>query len=279
MRFAVFLVAVTVVLLPSDSPGISLDVDQGVRFEMEIPRGLCQVDPGGSEFDEAFFSTMASLHSGNNKQLALFVDCPTFEAFRSGRDETMSRWSMVLLPLVDGQVKPLRETTRARFIEVLARQFSTFDQALTSLSGLLNERLAEVFKDTDSAVSINEVRSLGVIDRDDTGVYSGLLATYIFDGQRSLVAGVLGMTLVGDYIVSVNFYRPFIDASTFELLLNDTRSTVHQLITTNEAEAARIQSIRQIDGAGSVGSVEFDWNRVVEKASWAVSSVPSPEAL
>ncbi len=154
MRSTVFVVAATVVLSPSDSPGIPLDVDQGIKFEMEVPKGLCQVDPVKSEADEALFSTMASLHSGYNKQLALFVDCPTLEALRRGRDKTMDRWSMVLLPLVDGQVKPLRGTTRARLMDVLARQVSTFDQAVKSLSALLNERLDEALKDTGSTAQL-----------------------------------------------------------------------------------------------------------------------------
>ena len=47
--------------------------------------------------------------------------------------------------------------------------------------------------------------------------------TNVVDGKRSLVASLIGTTLVGDYVVSVNSYRPFIDASTFELLLNDTK--------------------------------------------------------
>ena len=61
---------------------------------------------------------------------------------------------MVLLPLVDGQVKPLRGTTRARLIDVLARQVSTFDQAVKSLSALLNERLDEALKDTGSTAQL-----------------------------------------------------------------------------------------------------------------------------
>jgi hypothetical protein len=84
-----------------------------------------------------------------------------------------------------------------------------------------------------------EPKQVGLLARDDLALISGLLAREDDNGKIRLLAGAAGMTLVGNYAVSVNSHRTFVKRDTYDALVAEVREIVRGLIKHNETQAGR----------------------------------------
>ncbi len=212
---------------------IELIVSPDKRFTMDEPKGYCRFDPNGHEADRKYLALLARSHLPENRLLAAFADCGAVNALRAapqgGAVQSMERWVEILLPLAGKEAQPIN-SSRADVIDMFAKLLAS--DSSVSLSHAI--RVLE-----QARPGTAEPKQVGLLARDDLALISGLLAREDEDGKIRLLAGAAGMTLVGNYAVSVNSYRTFVKRDTYDALVAEVREIVRGLIKHNETQAGR----------------------------------------
>lgn len=206
---------------------LEFEITDGVRFTMDVPKGHCQFDPNGHEADKTYFAAMAENQRPDNKLLATFADCAAVNAMRAaypkGPYPQFERWVQILAPLAGGRIRKLEGSSRADVIEMLAK----LEAADRSVS------LSHAVRDLELArPGSEETKPIGQLARDQNVLVSGMLARD--DDTKRLIAAAVGMTMVGNYVVSVNTFRTYAGRDTYDALVAESREIVGDLITRNE---------------------------------------------
>ncbi|MGE0668082.1 MAG: hypothetical protein AB7O49_16120 [Sphingomonadales bacterium] len=212
----------------------TVQIVPGVSMEVEAPAGQCLVEPSAHQFDAAYFATMQRLYVGSNNLLAYFIPCDALASLRQGVAYPLAAWTVVLLPLSGGQVMAATGYTRPQALDELAKAAggNSLQGYLDGQKGAIESRVAQVIE--SDAYQMNQLKSLGVLARDEAGLYSGLLMTQMIGGQMEEIACVFGMTLVNGYIVTLNIYRPYVDPATFSEMVDDLKARMAGLVAAND---------------------------------------------
>jgi hypothetical protein len=93
---------------------ILLDIEPGKQFQMQIPHGLCAIDPADSVREKETVEVSARLFQGSSKILARFRDCEDSAIpFAHGKAPTAT--VIVAVPLDEqGKVRSLHGFSRRR---------------------------------------------------------------------------------------------------------------------------------------------------------------------
>ncbi len=151
----------------------------------------------------------------------------------------MERWVEILLPLAGKEAQPVT-SSRADVIGIFAKQLAA--DSSVSLSHAI--RVLE-----QARPGTAEPKQIGLLAKDDLALISGLLAREDDDGKTRMLAGATGMTLVGNYAVSVNSYRTFVKRDTYDALVAEVREIVRGLIKYNENSSWQVIDHRHVRGA------------------------------
>src|SRR5689334_9604408 len=84
----------------------TIQIVPGTTMQMDAPPGQCPIEPMAHQNDAAYFAAMQQLYTGTNNLLAYYIPCEALASMRQGVAAPMSQWTIVLLPLSDGQVTP-----------------------------------------------------------------------------------------------------------------------------------------------------------------------------
>ena len=167
-------------------------------------------------------------NAGRNALLLAFVDCESLVRWRRGEVSTFARWGQVLATLQDGEARPLPSVRRAEMVRAVAQALPHVEWQ--KLTGEIEDRLAKV----GTGVQLESLTPLGVVHRDDSAVYHGLMLPLVLpDASRTIVAGIVALTLVNEVMVTITLYRPFVDQGTITNLLDEQRGNIDALIRAN----------------------------------------------
>ncbi|MBV9522549.1 MAG: hypothetical protein JO010_07135 [Alphaproteobacteria bacterium] len=198
------------------------------------PEGYCPLDPINPRAAQIVDNT-AALQAGRNKLVLTFADCAELQEFRDGKRDGFAHHGIVLVALEDGEVRPA-EMPRADFIATVARSVPGVDTG--ALLAELRGRLAAA----DGHAVVNELKSLGVLDRDADALYVGLV---IAGDARKLA--VTAITTLDEIPVSISLYEPFTDTADVTRLLAAQRANTHALVAMNEGLAEQHQTWPGLD--------------------------------
>ncbi len=194
-------------------------------LEMPAPNGYCALSPSHLA-DRGMLHNTELLNAGHNRVLAIFADCGQLDAMRA-KGAVVSNYAMYLMPLSAGE-EPL-EMPRADLIDALAHAL-TQDDPFALARDTVQERIAEA----DMSIELQDMVGLGLLHRDDTAVFTGVLTRTAIDGADVDVSAVVSaMTLVSGRIVSLNLAAPYEGQQTVDSLLAQQRGNIRLLLDSN----------------------------------------------
>ena len=200
---------------------------EGRRLTIEPPEGYCLLDPnvpGEKRVTKMYKAILAE----KNLMLQLFMDCDELANARDSSVRFSDRYGMITLPLRDGGILEI-ELSRADYLDAIAEMMARMPVAAARMDEDFDKRIANI---VPYAVDGN-TQVMGVMARDDEALYSGLLHNPAGDGSDSLNAGLIGLTVVKGLPIALNLFRPFVDASTYRGLYEDSRAIIAELIARN----------------------------------------------
>ncbi len=223
------------VALPASAA--TIQIVPGTGMEMDAPDGQCVIEPSANQFDAAYFATMNQMYVGTNNLLALFIDCNVLASMRQGIPQPITEWTIVLLPLSGGQVVSAAGYTRAQVIEEMGKAAAGTDMQayLDGQKGSIEQRINQTLQ---GGYQMGQIKSLGVLAKDDAAIYSGLLMSQTMAGVAQNIACVIGMTLINGYVVTVNIYRPYESAETYTDMISDMKEDMAGLVSMNGGASA-----------------------------------------
>ncbi len=218
--------------LAQPASAATVQIVPGTSMDMQAPDGQCVIEPSASQFDAAYFSTMTQMFTGTNNLLALFIDCNVLASMRQGIAQPITEWTIVLLPLSGGQVVPASGYTRAQVIEEMSQASAGSDMQayLDGQKGSIEQRINQTLQ---GGFQMGQIKSLGILAKDDSGIYSGLMLNQTTAGVGQDIACVIGMTLINGYVVTVNIYQPYVSAETYTDMVSDMKEDMAELVSAN----------------------------------------------
>ena len=211
---------------------IPLTITADKRYIMEPPKGLCHIDPNGHAADKKYFEHFTEQLQPDNLLLAAFGDCPSVEKMRKrfdekGEQDDLQRWTQVMVPLL-GKTAPRpvpQGMSREELVEMLIRVAGN-DPSIDISLAVRQLSAAPADQDPDP-------KNIGMLGRDKTAFYTGLLWRAREGGKTRLIGGVQAMTMVGTYAMAVNDFRTYAGRDSLDAGVTDTREIVRGLIARN----------------------------------------------
>lgn len=194
-------------------------------LDLPAPDGFCELS-AAYPADRDMLTTAEQLNAGHNRVLSIFADCGELDALR-GKGVTLSNYAMYMMPMSAGEAPIM--LSRAEVIELLANAFQETDP-VGQARDTVRDRIAEA----DMAIELQELVGLGMLHRDDTALFTGVLTRTAADnGDVDVSAVITGMTLVGGRLVTLNLGAPYEGQQTIDGLLLRQRENLRQLIDAN----------------------------------------------
>lgn len=219
MSLRVLIVLTTVLLsLGAEAGTVNL---LGRPVEAVIPSGYCEV--GGHPADTELVSRTKEGIGTSNQILALFANCKELEEFRNGRRAMLDNYGQILAQTPKGQLRALKGVSRSEYIQKISAQ---------------SNRPSEAFKNAEARakqyVPGYQGLDLGLLSTDFNGLYVGLLMSMTDDtGRPRAIVGVVGMTLVKEFSVTINLYQAYKNTPDLRGLLALQKSAIANLVRTN----------------------------------------------
>ncbi len=194
-------------------------------LEIALPDGYCALDPN-DPIEAEVIAFVVSMQEGQNVVVSQFVECAELALWRAGTAEEFFRFGQVMLPLSDGQVLPL-PFDRATFLQEMVGYLPAVDDAMV-------KEVVEQINDNSQGIGVEDVQFLGLMDRDEAGIYVGMLSRPTFEGEGSgFQAGLMSMTLIQRVVVSTYLYRVYEDEEDFDRLIVEQKAYLADLIAAN----------------------------------------------
>ena len=204
----------------------------GRDLRIAAPAGYCAIDRNiAAERD--LHQVIAQVNSGLNRVLLIFADCGELQGWRRGEIAGLSRHGQILTPIGENALETL---TRGAFLDRLHKVMDqTFDNGLQEGRSRAIAVLPEL--------TLGEVRSLGVLARDEAALYAGMAELLEQDGRELVMAGVVAISLANQVPLSVNLYRPYRDQASVQGLLAEQKRLMRDLLRHNgPQESSRMPS-------------------------------------
>jgi hypothetical protein len=208
------------------------------EIDFDPGAGYCALDPGASEVERLIMESQRKGNAGLNEVLGIFLSCARLDGLRRGREADLGQYGILLVTLVEGEVKPLEGTSRSDFLSRLERSinggidFDSYD---------LDARMEDALEDANEAggdVHLSNVKQFGVLQRSETALFSGLLIRLQRGGELVEVVGVSGSTLLKGYMIQYTLYAPFEGERTLRSLIADVEPIMGGAAALNDGAAA-----------------------------------------
>ncbi len=200
---------------------------EGRRLTVEPPEGYCLLNPDVPG-EKRVAKMYKAILGEKNLMLQLFMDCDELANARDSGVRSIGRYGMITLPLRDGGILEI-EQSRADYLDAIDQLMARMPVAAARMDEDFEEWIANI---VPYAVDGN-TQVMGVMARDDEALYSGLLHNPAGDGSDALNAGLIGLTVIKGLPMALNLFRPFVDASTYRGLHDDSRAIIADLIARN----------------------------------------------
>lgn len=211
----------------------------GRHIKIETSEGYCAVghsDPA----DKLIYGVVNEASRGLLRALALQADCAALDEFRRNRslDGQLEPALLFQLNLLNGEAEAL-PLTRDKFLEMmesaLKSQYS--DEMWMLAKQNAQAAIARVREKMGAAMAgttLTDMQVLGVLDRDDFGVYVGIVQTVEENGASRILAGVGASTLVNGLPVTVTLMKRYVGPEQFPSITSEVKHVLQEFIGLNE---------------------------------------------
>jgi hypothetical protein len=207
---------------------IALDVEPRGQLKMEVPPDFCPLRAGPRQAETELLATIQGTTQGTAKLLAYLMPCEDYKNL--GTDQfSGSIWITIIAPIVDGRAAKFPGYSRERFLQEVAK--TSAKKANGGLSDTERAALDRAAK--EFGIDITPVKSLGVLDRDDNGVYTGGLERVASGSSSEIVAGVFAATFASGYYISLNTYGIYDNPQDFDDMLDVTKELAEVFVDVN----------------------------------------------
>ena len=206
---------------------------------IEPPAGYCALDRRAP--DEGVLFDVQEL-TNTARALAIHVDCRMLDAYRAGDAfiEDLSPSVSITVGLQNGQpviVGMPRDQFNAA-MEAALRSLS--DMQMETLSKESGDRMVATIKERlgshYSDVEYRGLKYLGVLGRDETAVYMGMVSQLSLGGKPWAEPGVAAPTLVNGAAITVSYAEPGDKPEAIGAVLAEVRRITRDLIALNEGD-------------------------------------------
>jgi hypothetical protein len=197
--------------------------------------GYCGLEARQFEYDRLLIESQRKAQLPANQLLQIFQTCESLERLRwSPQNGKIGRYGMVLLPLTNNQPTRIPGISREIALTELTKALNNGQDIDTKdITQRVNEALRDTGGSRAGQVDISGAKPLGVIDRDDSAVYQGMLLTISANNQTKRLANITAMTYVKGYIVAYSLYDDYVDESSIKSVLAETKATMRDFVAKN----------------------------------------------
>ena len=129
-------------------------------------------------------------------------------------------------------MRPEPGYTRAEVLEGTAAALPRIDMnALTSQTSSNQEQM---FKELNADLQV-QTKMLGLLGRDNNGLYQGIASRQVLNGRTFNVIGVAGLTYVKNYGIAIHVYRQYESPRTISDLFDISKQLHRDFVAVNEA--------------------------------------------
>lgn len=197
----------------------------GRTLQLPLLPGYCELDQA-QPLERLLIDNMLVTNAGTNELVSYYAVCQDVEALRAGGIEGLSYSGATLVPLMNGAFMPV-PGPRAAVLDSIAAEIPKLDPGtLQEIEGAINDRSA--------IATLEDVRFLGLVERDEHAIYLGLLMMVVSnDGTRQPMATIVAMTKLQDVVLTVNLTRPYESSEDIEALMTLLRPHMAELVAAN----------------------------------------------
>lgn len=206
-------------LFPSLAAAAPVTVE-GRTIEFPGALGYCDLDTSlpGEKF---LVDQQLQIQSGQNIILAYQGACNELIALRVGANQYLQEYMIAMVPMQNGAFTPMA-MDRATFLQQMAASLPAVDPTLV-----------QQLQTQGASVKVSGAQLIGVLGQDENAIYYGLLLE-VSDGTSSVTAAaVVGITLIGDVPVSLNFYRPYKGLADIDAIWTEASIAAANLVAAN----------------------------------------------
>jgi hypothetical protein len=196
--------------------------------------GYCPLDKT-RDVEKRVYSTVESAIRAQDELLAYWVDCKALSDFRAGASAHLAPYILIMASRKHDRVFQTW-VSREGFLDGTYEQLTTAfgrEKFLADPSSEKQEQANKTIADFAANSQVGERKVMGVMGRDDDGVYFALIQRIAADQQGKPMAGVTGMTKVKRFVLSAAAYDLHADAQTFLALKDRAAAAVRSLIAAN----------------------------------------------
>lgn len=199
---------------------------EGRALNFVIPEGYCMLDRANPN-ERHRYNELTKANEGRNVVVVIFADCGQLAAFRKNAESNLTRHGYYALVLADKRlVTWAPDYSRAKYLGDLSPYVAklngkSVEDAVTKVATL-------PLKGKPGFVN------LGMLDRNDDGIYTGTGVTYEVKGTLSRVNTVSATTLIKGIVVSAHLYDNYTDGKNYLKLLDQQRQLAARLVAANK---------------------------------------------
>jgi hypothetical protein len=234
------LIAVGLAALMTGGLACADDFDiAGHHLKIETLEGYCAASRDDA-VDKPLYSMADALVTGVLHTLSIQGDCKDLERYRRERSLKVDIQPTVLiqLNLLEGKEGALA-IDRGKFLELMNKMMTSqysdeiWQLAKRSTTEAL-ARLKEKMGDEISDAKLQDMQVLGVIDRDDLGVYIGIVQKFDNGGKAYVIAGVGASTMINGLPLTVSRTDVYSGPEQFTAITAEVKHILNQLVALNE---------------------------------------------
>jgi hypothetical protein len=226
------LTIVLILLVPAlgswSAPALAAPLEAKVgatSIKLVLPPDACQIEKS-QPADARYLAAVAAAIAGQNRVLTAYANCGQLADWRAGTKPLLDDHGQYQVSL------KLEETDypAAAVAEVCRQLRQHGDQLIEDSKADQTKRMEQAVK----GLKVNEIRSLGVLDEDENGCYSGILQDLHSNiGIDKMQAGVYAISVVKGRMIYMYLYRLYDGPDSIKALTGVVKSTMRDLASVN----------------------------------------------
>ncbi|MFA5120725.1 hypothetical protein [Zavarzinia sp.] len=215
--------------LAGPAAAVQVDVGQGQSLELAPPAGYCALDEARPP-EANLIRAMRGAVGETMRVVLAFGDCGELVELRDGKRPLLDHFGQILLVAQGDKVQRIPET-RANYLAAVAKPMPSATVADIAANG---EAQMKAGKPSDRPKPI-----FAVLGRDELALYIGTTSLQGEGDEKTLVAGLAGVTLVHQIPVNINIFGAYAGdkasgAAALDRLVEQMTAAISDLQFTND---------------------------------------------
>jgi len=206
-----------------------------ITVDAKVAEEYCPADVS-HPFDKAWLDIQIKSNTNMNEVMGAFMLCDELAQFRRGTPINLSRWIILMSPTQGGNIaKPMPGISREQFIELMDAEIGKgIEIDIDALNKKTNNAASEVLDNPDlQPITISSDNTPTPLGTTDAGAFMGLTMRIAAEDTTLKVGAVVGMTMVKQYMVSINVYKLFDQPDTINQLLAEADTIIDDFVVRN----------------------------------------------